>query len=200
MGYYSELVYEINNAICDHKKLKEIEQFFSNTENEEVYGFCDVKFETLSCEKETGNRDVVILENIVLDDMTAKFYDDELFAEKLSKCIISGSVDLYFYGGEVGMWKYRASENKCQSYSTYFLTPEEHKKCKKILEQEFHCEYTRNEFMNFFRNEEKLNQLTPDDRIEIFSQILMGSSDFSKELLTKVLSDYGVTNIEVKQL
>jgi len=120
MGYYSELVYKIDGAICDQKKLKEIEKFFSNTENEEVYGFCNVKFETLSCEEETGNRNAVTLDNIVLDNMTAKFYDAKLFAKKLSKCIISGSIYLYFYGEDTGMRKYRASENKCQLYSRTF--------------------------------------------------------------------------------
>jgi len=58
-------------------------------------------------------------------------------------------------------------------------------------------EITREDFMNFFRDDEKLNELTPDDRIEIFSQILLGSSDFSKKLLDKILSDYCVNNLEI---
>lgn len=56
---------------------------------------------------------------------------------------------------------------------------------------------TRDQFMKFFRNDDLLNKLTVDDRIEVFSSILAGNSDFTKELLDKVLSDYEVTNLEV---
>ena len=51
----------------------------------------------------------------------------------------------------------------------------------------------RDAFMAFFRDDERLQTLTADDRIEIFSQILTGSSDFTKELIDSVLEDYGVT-------
>ena len=57
----------------------------------------------------------------------------------------------------------------------------------------------RESFMSFFRDEENLNLLSPDDRIEIFSQILAGSSDFSKELLDQVFSDYCVDFLEVNE-
>lgn len=56
---------------------------------------------------------------------------------------------------------------------------------------------TREHFMRFFRDDEKLNELTVDDRIEIFKTILAGSSDFTKELLNDILLDYSVSNIEV---
>lgn len=56
---------------------------------------------------------------------------------------------------------------------------------------------TREDFMKFFRDDEKLNELTPDDRIEIFCSILLGSSDITKELLDEVLADYSVRNLEV---
>lgn len=56
---------------------------------------------------------------------------------------------------------------------------------------------TREAFMQFFRDEEKLNELSPDDRIEIFSTILLGSSDITKALLEEVLKDYNVANLEV---
>lgn len=59
---------------------------------------------------------------------------------------------------------------------------------------------TREDFMAFFRNDNKLNSLTPDDRIEIFSQILTGNSDFTKELLDNLLFDYNVSNLEVIKL
>jgi len=51
---------------------------------------------------------------------------------------------------------------------------------------------TRQEFMDFFRDDDKLNELSPDDRAEIFSTIMLDSSDFSKELIEDIFSDYGV--------
>ncbi|MFQ3243052.1 MAG: hypothetical protein ACI9JZ_002761 [Lentimonas sp.] len=56
---------------------------------------------------------------------------------------------------------------------------------------------TRQDFMGFFRNDDRLNLLTNDDRLEIFSQILAGSSDITKALLDGLLSDYSVGGIEV---
>ena len=56
---------------------------------------------------------------------------------------------------------------------------------------------TRDDFMQFFRNDEQLNTLRPADRIEIFSTIMLGSSDFTKELLEGVLRDYCVEGIEI---
>lgn len=56
---------------------------------------------------------------------------------------------------------------------------------------------TREEFMHFFRDDEKLNDLTPDDRIEIFRTILIGNSDITKELLNELILDYSVHNLEV---
>lgn len=59
---------------------------------------------------------------------------------------------------------------------------------------------TRDDFMKFFRDEEKLNELTVDDRIEIFSTVLLGSSDLKKELLDEILSDYCVENLVIIDL
>ncbi|HMU02883.1 MAG TPA: hypothetical protein PJ990_04640 [Saprospiraceae bacterium] len=56
---------------------------------------------------------------------------------------------------------------------------------------------TREDFMAFFRDEELLNTISADDRVEVFSQILHGSSEFTKELLDDILSDYNVGNLEV---
>ncbi len=58
---------------------------------------------------------------------------------------------------------------------------------------------TREEFMNFFRDDEKLNELTVDDRVEIFQSILVGSSDITKELLDGLLSDYCADRLEVSE-
>ena len=56
---------------------------------------------------------------------------------------------------------------------------------------------SRDEFMDFFRDDDSLNQLSVDDRIEIFSTILLGSSDFTKELLDRIFIDYCVSNLEI---
>jgi hypothetical protein len=58
-------------------------------------------------------------------------------------------------------------------------------------------EFTRDDFMKFFRDDEQLKTLSTDDRIAIFETVLVGSSDFSKELLDGILSDYIVGEIEV---
>ena len=56
---------------------------------------------------------------------------------------------------------------------------------------------SRGDFMKFFRDTEKLNELTPDDRVEIFRTILLGSSDITMDLLNEILGDYSVDNLEV---
>ena len=56
------------------------------------------------------------------------------------------------------------------------------------------------DFMKFFRDTEKLNELTPDDRVEIFRTILVGSSDITMNLLNDVLGDYCVENLEVIEI
>jgi len=59
---------------------------------------------------------------------------------------------------------------------------------------------SREDFMNFFRDDEKLNELTADDRVEIFSYVLLGSSDFTKKLIDEILSDYCVENLEIVEI
>ena len=56
---------------------------------------------------------------------------------------------------------------------------------------------TRDEFMEFFRNDEMLNMLSVDDRIEIFLSILLGNLDFTKQLFDTLFSDYEVSHLEV---
>lgn len=58
----------------------------------------------------------------------------------------------------------------------------------------------REDFMKFFRDTEKLNELTPDDRVEIFRTVLLGSSDLTMDLLNEILGDYSVDNLEVIEL
>lgn len=62
---------------------------------------------------------------------------------------------------------------------------------------EFYEKISRKDFMSFFRDTEKLNELTADDRVEIFKTILLGSSDITKELLNDILKDYCINNIEI---
>jgi hypothetical protein len=59
---------------------------------------------------------------------------------------------------------------------------------------------TRQDFMDFFRDDDRLNILTNDDRLEIFSKILAGSSDITKELLDGLLSDYSVGGLKLVQV
>ncbi len=56
---------------------------------------------------------------------------------------------------------------------------------------------TRQDFMDFFRDEEKLNELSVEDRLEIFQFIMLGSGDFTKALLERILIDYSVPNLHV---
>ena len=58
---------------------------------------------------------------------------------------------------------------------------------------------TRDDFMTFFRNNESLNKLSVDDRTEIFSTILLGSSDFKIELFDKIFSDYGINHLNITE-
>lgn len=59
---------------------------------------------------------------------------------------------------------------------------------------------TRENFMSFFRDDEKLSTLSDDDRIQIFLQILPGGSDITENLLNELICDYQVTNLEISQV
>ncbi len=59
---------------------------------------------------------------------------------------------------------------------------------------------SRDEFMAFFRDTESINTLSPDDRIEVFSTILLGSSDFKKQLFDEIFLDYCVSHLEVIEI
>lgn len=59
---------------------------------------------------------------------------------------------------------------------------------------------SREDYMKFFRDTEKLNELTPDDRVEIFRTILVGNSDLTIDLINDVLADYCVDNLEVIEI
>jgi hypothetical protein len=59
---------------------------------------------------------------------------------------------------------------------------------------------TRNQFMEFFRSDEGYAQLSADDALEIFMDVLKGSSDLTENLLLGLLDAYGVTDITVNGL
>lgn len=59
---------------------------------------------------------------------------------------------------------------------------------------------TRNQFLKFFRNDDLLNTLTVDDRIEVFSSILTGNSDFTQELFEKLFADYCVDHLMIGEI
>jgi hypothetical protein len=59
---------------------------------------------------------------------------------------------------------------------------------------------TRDDFMAFFRDDESLNTLSLDDRIEVFSTIMLGACDFKKKLLDEIFSDYCVSHLEVIEI
>ncbi|PKA27150.1 hypothetical protein CH381_06680 [Leptospira sp. mixed culture ATI2-C-A1] len=61
-------------------------------------------------------------------------------------------------------------------------------------------EFTREDFMVFFRDNQKLHSLTSDDRIEIFKTILTGSSDITKDLLDGLLKDYSITTLKIVEI
>ena len=56
---------------------------------------------------------------------------------------------------------------------------------------------SRDAFMSFFRTNESLIQLSVDDRIEVFSTILLGSSDFNKKLFDEIFSDYCISHLSI---
>lgn len=59
---------------------------------------------------------------------------------------------------------------------------------------------SREDFMNFFRDTDKLNELTPDDRVEIFLSVLLGKIDITKELLDELVANYSVSNLEIIEI
>lgn len=48
----------------------------------------------------------------------------------------------------------------------------------------------RNDFMQFFRNNESLYTLSDIDRKEIFETILLGQSDFTADFINSIFKDY----------
>lgn len=59
--------------------------------------------------------------------------------------------------------------------------------------------YDRDDFMNFLRDESKLDQLTREERTEVFRNALVGSSDFTKEVFEELFKKYGIEGLEVME-
>lgn len=69
-----------------------------------------------------------------------------------------------------------------------------------ILKAEAESHYLeRTDFMSWYRSESMTDLLTPSDRGEIFSSVLLGGSDISKELLDGLLMDYEVSHLVVTE-
>jgi len=107
MGYLSYFQYEIlpNGVKINNSKCNELEQFFADKSNSDIFGFRNVKIET------DGDQ----LIGIYPEENPAKFYDDELFILKLSECIESGKILIQFIGeeGDIGAYIIKPNEVEC---------------------------------------------------------------------------------------
>ena len=117
MGYYSSIEFKINSTKVDLDKIKEIEKYFDNSENEHVYGFYGVRFDV---DKEN------FLKDIELNEYYAEFYDDKFFAQKLSEAVTDGNVKLFFTGEDGIKWAYKITPNKIEELNLVYLTNDEY--------------------------------------------------------------------------
>jgi hypothetical protein len=116
MGYYSHFFYYLNNAVADTKKVKELEEFFEEDRPDNIYGFARVK---IRLENPNDIESEVL--GIYVNESFTNFYDDDLFAEKLSKVLIVGSVILKFCGEDGHVWGYEVKRNKVQRLSMQWV-------------------------------------------------------------------------------
>ncbi len=124
MGYYSSFSFDINNTKVDVKKAKEMEKYFADINSENVYAFTSVEFAL----KDN------ILQDIVLFEYYGKFYDDRLFADKLSEILTDGEVRLHFSGEDGDHWGYIVSPGKVEEISYYGLDEKESEVVEKVKE------------------------------------------------------------------
>ena len=89
MGYARLDYFNINFALVDENKIKEVEEFFNGLDPETT-GFHGVKLPV-----ENGE-----LIDIELDDYYREYPDDLLFAEKLREALVDGSIELAFTDGD----------------------------------------------------------------------------------------------------
>ena len=126
MGYYSTLNWEVVEGPIrvNVEKKKELERFFSNYDNEKVFGFGGVEIEI----DESGE-----LIGIGLEEYHAKFYDDFLFAKKLSEVIETGKIRLFFNGEDGDTWGYEVSPGNVESLVITVLSQKEYVMERKII-------------------------------------------------------------------
>lgn len=65
---------------------------------------------------------------------------------------------------------------------------------------DFKNTYNRDDFMAFFRSDAYAEELSTDDKLEIFLGILPGKSDITKELLDQLLCEYSVETIDIQEI
>ena len=58
----------------------------------------------------------------------------------------------------------------------------------------------RQKFMQYFRSEAFGENMSVEDRKEIFLQCLLGSSDITKDLLQELFNDYSVDNLAILEI
>jgi nucleoside diphosphate kinase len=83
--------------------------------------------------------------------------------------------------------------NECHSYQGTII--DSFDLDKKFIDED----NAREVFMKIFRSD-LLNTLSTDDRHEVFSSILQGSSDFTVELFEDMFNNYDIDNLEVIEI
>jgi len=117
MGYYSNFTFNTENAVVEVSKVKELEEFFADPENhEDISGFLNVSIGIDDDDAEFSK-----LDDIVVEDTYAKFYDDSLFANKLSTALVDGYVELHFVGEDGVAWGYLVTPNKVRDMITQWV-------------------------------------------------------------------------------
>jgi len=117
MGYYSNFTFNAENAVVNVKETKELEKFFADPENhEDISGFLNVSIGIDNDDAEFSK-----LDDIVVEDAYAKFYDDRLFADRLSTVLVDGYVELHFVGEDGVAWGYLVTPNKVRDMITQWV-------------------------------------------------------------------------------
>jgi len=125
MGYCSEFRYEFLEEVeVNLSKVQELENFFAS-DNPDVYGFYGVKLET------NGEK----LQGIKLEDDYAKFYDCQLFAQKLAEVVVQGCIRLHFIGEDGNYWGYEVTPGKVQDLCAVSMTAEEQAAWRQFREE-----------------------------------------------------------------
>ena len=119
MGYYSNFTFNAEGAVVEVSKVKDLEKFFADPENhEDISGFLNV-----SIGIDTNNDDAEFgrMNDIIVEDAYAKFYDDRLLANKLSTVLVDGFVELHFVGEDGVAWGYLVTPNKVRDMITQWV-------------------------------------------------------------------------------